>query len=252
MKIEPIQTGYTLVSSAVPDRSTHKWGKAYTRLFQSKKSRIRVPVKCFYVSVGRHRLLIDAGWSEKVSIEPKKHLGFGLFFASEPVMGPEEAARNQLKDRPIDAIYMTHLDCDHISGLHDFPGIPVYAAEDEIKEAGRNMIRYGKLLQGLQISTISFEEDPDAPFGLSSDLFSDGSVIAYLTPTHSKGSVIYKVSEEKRYALIVGDNGYKTESWENGILPGPLYNAENMKKCLDWIKGKSKEEQCTGVYCAHQ
>lgn len=45
MKIETIQTGGTLVSSSVPDRSKHKWKKAYSRLFQSKESRIKVPVK---------------------------------------------------------------------------------------------------------------------------------------------------------------------------------------------------------------
>lgn len=36
MKVETIQTGWTLVSSSVPDRSKHRWKKAYSRLFQSK------------------------------------------------------------------------------------------------------------------------------------------------------------------------------------------------------------------------
>ena len=51
MKIETIQTGFTLVSSSVPDRSSHKWKKAYSRLFQSKNKRIKALVKCFYVNV---------------------------------------------------------------------------------------------------------------------------------------------------------------------------------------------------------
>ncbi len=36
MKVETIQTGWTLVLSSVPDRSKHRWKKAYSRLFQSK------------------------------------------------------------------------------------------------------------------------------------------------------------------------------------------------------------------------
>lgn len=27
-----------------------------------------------------------------------------------------------------------------------------------------------------------------------------------------------------------------------GILPGPLYNPDNMLKCLEWIKEKSKDK----------
>lgn|GEM_PF-1508295 len=34
MKIYTLQTGSTLVSSAVPDRSSHRWTYAYTGLFQ--------------------------------------------------------------------------------------------------------------------------------------------------------------------------------------------------------------------------
>lgn len=55
MKVETIQTGWTLVLSSVPDRSKHRWKKAYSRLFQSKNSRIKVPVKCFYVTVDGHK-----------------------------------------------------------------------------------------------------------------------------------------------------------------------------------------------------
>ena len=87
--------------------------------------------------------------------------------------------------------------------------------------------------------------------GKSSDIFEDGSVIAYLTPTHSAGSVIYKIVEGKKYYLVVGDNGYMKESWEKGIIPGPLYDADNMRKCLAWIRERSKEPECLGIFCAH-
>ena len=43
MKVETIQTGWTLVSSSVPDRSKHRWKKAYSRLFQSKKKKKITP-----------------------------------------------------------------------------------------------------------------------------------------------------------------------------------------------------------------
>ena len=92
MQFKTIQTGSTLVSSAVPNRATHRFAFAYTGLFQCRKNRIGVPVKCFYVTVGGHHLLIDTGWSKRVRTESLKHLGFGLWFASEPVLGEGEAA----------------------------------------------------------------------------------------------------------------------------------------------------------------
>lgn len=251
MKIETIKTGSTLVSSAVPDRCTHKSRLAYTGFFQKRSKRISVPVKCFYVTVGEHSFLIDAGWSLAVTEKPIKHLGLGLWFASEPVMNPAEAAVNRLQYRPLDAILMTHLDGDHVSGLKDFPGIPVYAAQQEIDYAKAQFIRYAGLSKGLSFNALSFKADKAAPFGLSCDVFGDGTVTAYLTPTHSAGSVIYKISDGAAFALVVGDNGYTESSWEEGILPGIVYNEANMCDCLEWIKRERTKPECTCVYCAH-
>ena len=98
MKIQAITTGYTLVSSATPNRSTHRWKYAYTGLFQRRSKRIKVPVKCYYVKVNGHSVLIDAGWSKEVVEHPMRHLGFGLWFASEPVMKQGESAKEQLEE----------------------------------------------------------------------------------------------------------------------------------------------------------
>ncbi len=262
MKIKTIQTGSTIVSPAVPDRSTRKSSLAYTGLFQNRGSRITVPVKCYYVSIANHHILIDAGWSREVVDRPLKHLGPGLYFASVPVMKDGEAAVQQLTNEPIDSILMTHLDCDHVSGLHDFGRgenfgrreIPAFASREEIKASGAQgvfNIRYGMLAKGLDIQALGFSYDIDAPFEMASDVFGDGSVIAYLTPTHSAGSVIYKIVDDEKFALVVGDNGYSERSWKEGLLPGPLYNAENMKHALDWINKQSEKEECVGVFCAH-
>ena len=252
MQIQTIQTGSTLVSSAVPNRATHRWAYAYTGLFQCRSKRIEVPVKCYYVRVNGHSVLIDAGWSREVVEHPMRHLGFGLWFASEPVMKQGESAKEQLEEMPIEAILMTHLDCDHVSGLHDFDGMTVYTSRAEFDYAAKKRLRFGDLVKGREYRFLDFRSDEKAPFGQSCDLFGDGSIVAYLTPTHSAGSVIYKVSDADGFALIVGDNGYMKDSWQKGILPGPLYHAENMKHCLKWIKEQSERPDCLGVYCAHE
>ena len=252
MQIKAITTGSTLVSTATPNRSTSRWKYAYTGLFQRRIDRIEVPVKCYYVKVNGHSLLIDTGWSKEVVEHPMRHLGFGLWFASEPVMKQGESAKEQLNGMPIDAILMTHLDCDHVSGLHDFDGITVYTSQAEFDYAAKKRLRYGDLVKGREYRFMDFKADEKAPFGLSCDLFGDGSIVAYLTPTHSAGSVIYRISDADGFALIVGDNGYMNDSWLKGILPGPLYNADNMKRCLKWIKEQCERPDCLGVYCAHE
>ena len=146
---------------------------------------------------------------------------------------------------------MTHLDCDHISGLFDFEGIDTYTSAEEITFAKRNRLRYGGLDKGHTFRTIPFVADETALFGKSCDLFGDGAVIAYLTPTHSAGSVIYKIQDGDRFALVVGDNGYNHASWQQGLLPGPLYDADNMRKCLAWLREQEQQPACLGIFCAH-
>ena len=251
MKIRTVKTGSTLVSPSVLNGNAHWFKYAYTGLFQSRSSRINVPVKCFYVTIGSHHILIDTGWSIEVIEHPIKHLGFGIWFASEPIMKIEESAVNQLKDDKIDVIFMTHLDCDHASGLKDFKNIPIYVSKEEYNSSQKDRIRYGSFVDGYNYSFFDFKDDPLAPFNKSMDIFGDNSVIAYLTPTHSAGSVIYKINEGDKFALIVGDNGYNEDSWKKGILPGVIYNKENTKKILEWIKEQSEKENCLGIYCAH-
>ena len=216
MQIQTVQTGWTLVSSGVPDRDSHRWRKAYTGLFQRRSKRMKVPVKCFYVCVGEHHFLIDAGWSLEVISHP-----------------------------------VTHLDCDHVSGLKDFEKVPVYVSEEELAFSRKKRLRYGNIAKGYEFRFLHFVDDKDAPFGQSADVFGDGSVTAYLTPTHSAGSIIYRISDGGRFALVVGDNGYKDDSWVKGILPGPLFSEDNMRQCLSWIKEQSADDRCLGVLCAH-
>jgi len=251
MNIRTIKTGSVLVSPAIPNGNAHWFKYAYTGLFQLRSNRITLPVKCFYVTIGSHHILIDTGWSTEVIEHPIKHLGLGVYFSSEPIMKLEEAAINQLKNEPIDGIYMTHLDCDHASGLKDFSNIPIYVSKEEYDYSQSNRIRYRQFVDGYDYLFFEFKDDPLAPFKKSMDIFGDGSVIAYLTPTHSAGSVIYKINENDKFALIIGDNGYNKDSWKKGILPGLLYNEENAKLCLSWIKEQSEKENCIGIFCAH-
>lgn len=257
-QIYVIQTGSTLVSPAVPDRSTRKSEIAYTGLFQNRKSRISVPVKAFLVEAAGHRVLIDTGWSKECVSHPIRHMGFGLWFASQPVIKDGEAASQQLSKMgisfsEIDAILMTHLDCDHASGLVPLREVKkIYVSGQELVPENLKNVRYNaNFWKGITFTEYPMKEDLNAPFGQSADLFGDASVMIYHTPSHSAGSVAIKVTEKEKFVLFVGDNGYNRHSWEDTALPGPVYDKANMKKALEWVRDMGRKAECCGIYAAH-
>jgi glyoxylase-like metal-dependent hydrolase (beta-lactamase superfamily II) len=252
------QTGSTIVSPAVPDRSSRESSFAYTGLFQNRKKRITVPVKCFLVEAAGHRILIDTGWSAECAVHPLRHLGFGLWFASEPLMRTEESAVQHLKQMnlqpsDIDAILLTHLDCDHVSGLIPLKeAAGIYVTKEELDGKNLKNVRYHPdFWKGIDFSFYEMKPDERAPFGKSCDLFDDGSVVVYFTPSHSAGSVAIEVNDGGRFALFTGDNGYNRHSWEELRLPGPVCDLENMTAALEWVQAESRRENCAGVYAAH-
>lgn len=231
-----------------------------------------MPVKAFLVEAAGHRVLVDAGWSEQCATHPLRHLGFGLWFASEPVLAPGQGigprlANMGVEQGSIDAVVMTHLDCDHASGLADLGGVRrVLVSEPEWKAANRahgRSVRYRpKFWSGLsgggsgpvgssRIETLRMVGDPHAPFGASCDLFGDGSVVAVLTPGHTEGSIVVEVRESGRFALVVGDVGYNHWSWDELRLPGPMVDGESMRKSLSWVHDQMQLPECAGVFAAH-
>lgn len=60
-----------------------------------------------------------------------------------------------------------------------------------------------------------------------------------------------RISENNKFALFVGDNGYNRHSWEDLKLPGPIYSKKNMMKALQWVQKMSRLPNCAGIYAAH-
>ena len=258
MKIQALQTGSTLVSSAVPDRSSHHWKLAYTDLFQTRSHRISVPVKAFLVENKGHLILVDTGWSADCVKHPIRHLGFGLWFASEPVLKegesvPEQLLKIGLKPQDINAIVLTHLDCDHVSGLLPLKEVKhIYCSQEEWGHAQKKDVRYRKAFwKSAHVEMLAMQDDPKAPFGKSCDLFGDGSVRVIFTPGHSEGSVAILAYDGGNYAAFVGDDSYNRHSWEELKLPGPVYDEKEMLTTLKWVQSLSKDPACIGIYAAH-
>lgn len=118
-------------------------------------------------------------------------------------------APSQLK-----AIVLTHAHWDHVSGLDDLAGVPVWTSSEEL-----DFIRSGNAstelarqlgLQGYQ--AIDFADGPYLGFASSHDVFRDGSVVLVPAPGHTPGSIIAFVhTPDGRHHALIGDLVWQIE-----------------------------------------
>lgn len=258
IKVHILNCGEVGVDPAVPDRSISKNTVAYTGLFRSARRRIWLPVKAFLIEHPKGTLLVDTAWDSAVRSDPVKTLTFPMWFASKPRLPAGAAVDEQLAaagiaPKDLDYVLMTHMDIDHDSGLRLVRDARrILVSPDEWTALHSGQVRYAKRpWQGIPIGLMPLTEDPAAPFSSSWDLYGDGSVVVFLTPGHTQGSVTVRISGRNGFVLIVGDTGYNRRSWESLCLPGPVYDKKTMRASLAWVQKMRQDPKCLAVLAAH-
>jgi len=108
---------------------------------------------------------------------------------------------------------LIHSHWDHVSGLPDFPGVPVWVTTEEhefIRKSGD--MDFCKLFTGIRYEEYGFEGGPYLGFPASHDVYGDGSVVVVPASGHTPGSVVIFVTlpRRTRYAFV-GDLVYQLE-----------------------------------------
>lgn len=154
--------------------------------------------------------LIDTGFGRDVA-EHIKDTPKLMQWMATPHFG--EPAADQLQDAGYDpvgltGILLTHAHWDHVSGIPDFPGVPVFVTTEE---AG--FITSGDPAAALALSipirrfkSLGLEDKPYLGFEKSLDIHGDGSLVLVDMPGHTPGStgIFVTLPSDRRY-LFVGD-----------------------------------------------
>jgi glyoxylase-like metal-dependent hydrolase (beta-lactamase superfamily II) len=173
----------------------------------------------FVVEHPRGRLLIDAGVGRDLPEHLKTTPLLLQTMASLTVRRPtiDALGSRGLEVGDIRGIVLTHSHWDHVSGLADLPGVPVWMTTEELRHArsddeGGRLYREIEAEGPLNLSELSFSGGEYGPFDASSDFFGDGTVVLVPMPGHTPGSigVFVNLPSRKRF-LVIGDTSWTKE-----------------------------------------
>ncbi len=160
-------------------------------------------------------LLIDTGFGREIDKQfhtmPALFRVITFYTLWKPVVDQLIDANYNFKS--LRAILLTHSHWDHVSGLPDFPGVPVWVTRQErefIRKSGD--MDFCRLFSGTRYEEYGFEGDAYFGFPASHDVYGDGSIVVVPAPGHTPGSVIIFVTlyDGTRYAFV-GDLVWQLE-----------------------------------------
>lgn len=268
IRIHVFHTGEVCVAPDLPFGGDNSNAIKASGVFGDRSERIWLPVSAYLIEHPKGKFLVDTGWARDVSPNGEfdkkaqiKSLGSVLLYeVNQGRIGLRQCIDEQLlemgiKDSDIDAVLITHLDCDHANGLKQVRGAKKFmVSADEVKFANKvtNKVRYYKgWWEGIDLTEFEWN-DTQGPVGKSYDLLGDGSIELINIPGHADGLYAVKIkNEEGKFVLLFSDGGYARKSWEEMITSGIAADKELQKKSLAWIRKQSLDENCIESLANH-
>jgi N-acyl homoserine lactone hydrolase len=122
-----------------------------------------------------------------------------------------------IEPRRLQAVVLTHAHWDHVSGLPDLPGVPVWVTQPELEfiRGDHRSTALARSFGDLPYVTYGFPNGPYLGFRTSRDVYGDGSVVLVPAAGHTPGSIIAFITlpSGAKYALV-GDLVWQKEGIE--------------------------------------
>ena len=268
IKIHVFHTGEVCVAPDLPFGGDNSNAIKASGVFGKKEDRLWLPVSAYLIEHPKGKFLVDTGWAREMSPNGEfdkkaqiKSLGSVMLYEVNQgriALGEcidEQLLKMGIKDSDIDAVLLTHLDCDHANGLPQVKGAKKFlVAADEVKFATKltNRVRYyKKWWKDIPLTEIDWN-DNQGPVGKSYDLLGDGSIELINIPGHADGLFAVKVKNEQgKFVLLFSDGGYARKSWEQMITSGIAADKALQKHSLQWIREQSLDPDCVESLANH-
>ncbi|MBQ6415620.1 MAG: N-acyl homoserine lactonase family protein [Butyrivibrio sp.] len=268
IKIHVFHTGEVCVAPDLPFGGDNCNAVKASGVFGKKEDRLWLPVSAYLIEHPKGKFLVDTGWARDVSPNGEfdkkaqiKSLGSVMLYeVNQGRIGLGQCIDEQLlemgiKNSDLDAVLITHLDCDHANGLKQVKNAKKFmVSADEVKFANKitNKVRYYKgWWEGIDLTEFEWN-DNQGPVGKSYDLLGDGSIELINIPGHADGLYAVKVkNEEGKFVLLFSDGGYARKSWEEQITSGIAADKQLQKQSLAWIREQSLDENCVESLANH-
>ena len=229
--------------------------------------RVTLPVFAYLIEHPAGLFLVDTGWSRDISpkgvYDPKAVRGVlpaHLAALYRPYV-PEGMAINEqlgsmgIRQEDINAVLITHLDPDHVSGLRSVSRAKrIVIPEDEAYWSVRTKyrIRQPEHLWDIEgAERVFFRGHLLGPMHKAIDITGDGSIMMVNLPGHTDGLCGVIVRDGDKYVLLASDAAVSPRSWEKMEPPGLAADPALVRKSLRWIAETASDPACITVLCSH-
>ena len=267
MKIHILNCGYIRIYEKLLYGGGNIMTDYRKALMAPERKRVTLPVFSYLIEHPAGLFLVDTGWNRDISpngvYDPKAARSFlsahiaALYRPYVPKgMAVDEQLRSMgIRQEDIDAVLITHLDPDHVSGLRSVSRAKkIVIPEDEAYWSVRTKyrIRQPERLWNIEgAERVFFRGHLLGPMNKAIDITGDGNIMMVNMPGHTDGLCGVIVRAREKYVILASDAAVSPRSWEKMEPPGFAADTALQFKTLRWIAKEANNPACAAVLCSH-
>lgn len=229
--------------------------------------RLFLPCFCYLIEHPKGLILVDTGIGRVFSPEGvydaaavKELLGVPFSAYLRPSVAPGQSILEQITARglqpeDLDILLLTHLDADHVGGLHEVRGAKrILLPEDEYFWSCRMAYKIRQpqdLWIDMPIERFWYRGSALGTNRWAYDLFGDESVMCINLPGHTDGLCAVMIRNGKRFVILASDAAICRENLETRKAPGFCFDEKLEIKALNYLHSLKDDPCCEAVLLSH-